>query len=79
MSDFKPGDIVRLKSHPQEMVIENIGQNQPVGAKIVCVWISDFGDPHRETYGVTVLEMVEGEDPRKADVLAAARGKGGGE
>ncbi len=57
MSDFKPGDIVKLKCSPQKMAVE--AQNGPL--KFICVWIEDYGTPHRETYNSAVLMLDDGE------------------
>lgn len=77
MSDFKVGDIVKLKSHSTEMMVNGIvdpgmieirrGDGEvdhvprdPVrreSLEITCVWIDDYGQPHRETYVAEVLEI----------------------
>ena len=71
MSEFKVGDIVKLLCHPQKMIIE--AQNGPL--KFICVWIDDYGQPHREGYVNGVLEEYPDEDPYKKKVLDAVRSK----
>ncbi len=66
MSDFKPGDVVRLLSSPQKMVVQVANGTS---SQIACVWIEDYGVPHRETYLAVVLELAEDEDPIKAKML----------
>ena len=57
MSDLKAGDVVKLKCHPQEMMVDHFLSNE-FGGSAVCVWIDDYGQPHREEYVKEVLELV---------------------
>lgn len=64
MSDFKAGDIVKLKCHPQEMMVDSAVADER--GKVGCVWIDDYGQPHREEYSPEVLEISD------ADALTVA-------
>ena len=62
MIEFKVGDIVKLKCHPQEMMVDIVD----TATKMVCVWIDDYGQPHRETYVAAVLEISDPDELTKA-------------
>ena len=56
--DFKPGDVVGLMaaSLVTEMVV-----NRRTTDGLECVWIDDWGHPHREVYNPAVLRKKEPE------------------
>ncbi len=71
MPDFKSGDIVKLKCSPQKMVVHTIGpfaMDDPLKCiytgSMLCVWIEDYGVPHREIYVEDVLMLDDGEGDR---------------
>ena len=69
MSDYKTGDMVKLRSHPQKLMVE--AQNGPL--KLICVWIDDYGQPHREQYRSEILDLYPDEDPYKKEILEAVK------
>lgn len=57
MEEFKVGDIVKLKCCPQVMMVQSFpGTGTDARNHAECVWIDDFGTPHREVYVFAVLE-----------------------
>ena len=58
--EFKPGDLVRLKSGGPLMTVEQVGERAMTGGEAVwCVWFEVVGNkqvPKRETFPPAVLE-----------------------
>lgn len=56
--EFKPGDLVRLKSGGPRMTIEQVGE-QAMTEGVWCVWFEQVGNKQvvkRETFSPVVLE-----------------------
>jgi uncharacterized protein YodC (DUF2158 family) len=64
-SEFKPGDVVRLKSGGPAMTIEGIGQyGFDQEEKVLCVWfIRDV--KKQDTF---LLSSLEKDEPRQASI-----------
>lgn len=70
MSEFKAGDIVRLKRHEQDMVVQGQGQVLMLtgGAEsiplpvIICAWQDTLGVPHQAEYAPEALESAGEEE-----------------
>lgn len=59
--DFKPGDVVRLKSGGPRMTVEKVGKTQFGDDGVWCVWFETSGSKQiakRETFPLVTLEGV---------------------
>jgi uncharacterized protein YodC (DUF2158 family) len=57
--DFKPGDVVRLKSGGPRMTVEQVGKTQFGDDGVWCVWFETSGSRQvakRETFPPVALE-----------------------
>jgi uncharacterized protein YodC (DUF2158 family) len=73
--DFKPGDLVQLKSGGPLMTVEQVGQRAMTGEDTVwCVWFEKIGNKQvaqRETFSPVVLHKAE--TPRAAFSVGVSR------
>lgn len=55
--EFKPGDIVRLKSGGPRMTVESVSTSQPTGTRVAqCLWFE--GDTrHQNEFALQALEV----------------------
>jgi uncharacterized protein YodC (DUF2158 family) len=62
-SEFKPGDLVRVKSGGPTMTVEQVGKTAVQQEEAVwCVWFEKVGNrqvPQKETFAPVVLEKVD--------------------
>lgn len=58
MADFKPGDLVKLKSGGPAMTIESVDRKE---GGFVCLWFTD-GELDSDTFVSAVLVMISPED-----------------
>jgi uncharacterized protein YodC (DUF2158 family) len=56
MSDFKPGDVVRLKSGGPKMTVDQVGDDQFQHRMVWCDWI-EGNKKFTETFPPTSLEL----------------------
>jgi uncharacterized protein YodC (DUF2158 family) len=71
-TDFKPGDLVRVKSGGPAMTVEQVAARAMTGEEAVwCVWFEKVGQrqvAQKETFVPVVLEKVD-KTPRPIGVL----------
>ncbi|MBT1516240.1 DUF2158 domain-containing protein [Bradyrhizobium sp. SRL28] len=63
LSEFKPGDLVQVKSGGPVMTVEQVGTSATFGEDFVsCVWFEKVGNKQvaqKETFAPAVLEKAE--------------------
>lgn len=73
--EFKPGDLVRLKSGGPAMTVEGIGERAMIGGEAVwCVWFEQIGNKQvvkRETFSPVALEQAPKPGPGAARLSRA--------
>ncbi len=63
MSEFKPGDVVRLKTGGPKMTVERVSHAPTYGDRVDCVWFDDNAQgPFYERFAPEVLYDVNGGD-----------------
>ena len=66
MSEFKKGDVVRLKSGGPRMTVQSVGNFTLIEDGVKCVWFSDKKELKEEVFDAAVLEVIEEEQSSSA-------------
>jgi len=52
---YQVGDIVKLRSGGASMTVEEVVDSH----QVKCVWIDEVGQPHRSSFVIATLELVD--------------------